>query len=175
MQIRRQLSVEKYCAEINLLKVRAGKYEERFKKIDENMASKIESTFKEETAIQCFAIVRLKKMQTLKIITKFVYKLISFRDMKKNLLIWSMLMILSFSVALTDNQFYPQLIKESSNFVPKASGKICFFLSFLKISKFCIKQFNSELEAVSKQIESVELISKLQNSLGDKMNELQIH
>ena len=48
------------------------------------------------------------------------------------------------------------------------------FLSFLKSSKFCIILFNLELEAVSKQIESVELISVLQNSLGDKMNELQI-
>ena len=35
--------------------------------------------------------------------------------------------------------------------------------------------FNLEVEAVEKQMESVELISVLQNSLGDKMNELQIH
>ena len=62
---------------------------------------------------------------------------------------------------------------KESNFVLKASRK--FFLSFLKLSKFCIKLFNLELEAVSKQIESVELISVLHNSLGDKMNELQIH
>ena len=82
-------------------------------------------------------------------------------------------MISSFAVALTDNEFHPQLIKESSNFVLKASGKI-LFLSFLKLSKFCIKLFNLELEAVLKQIESVKLISVLQNSLRDKMNELQI-
>ena len=48
------------------------------------------------------------------------------------------------------------------------------YLSFLKLSKFCIKLFNLEVEAVSKQIESVELVSVLQNSLGDKMNKLQI-
>ena len=82
-------------------------------------------------------------------------------------------MISSFAVALTDNEFHPQLIKESSNFVLNASGKI-LFLSFLKLSKFCIKLFNLELEAVLKQIESVKLISVLQNSLPDKMNELQI-
>ena len=38
-----------------------------------------------------------------------------------------------------------------------------------------MKPFNLELEAFSKQIQSVELISVLQNSLGEKMNELQIH
>ena len=81
-------------------------------------------------------------------------------------------MILSFAVALTDKGFHPQLIKESSNFVLKASRKN--FLSFLKLSKFFVKIFNLQLEAVSKQIESVELISVLQNSLGDNMNELQI-
>ena len=81
-------------------------------------------------------------------------------------------MISSFAVALTDKEFHPQLFKES-NFVLKASRK--FFLSFLKLSKFCIKLFSLELEAVSKQIESVELPSVLQNSLGDKINELQIH
>ena len=85
-------------------------------------------------------------------------------------------MISSFAVALTDNQFHPQLIEESSSFVPKASGKISlFYLSFLKLSNFCMKPFNLELEAVWKKIESVELISVLQDSLGEKMNELQIH
>ena len=80
-------------------------------------------------------------------------------------------MISSFAVALTDKEFHPQLIKESSNLVLKASR---IFLSFLKLSKFCIKLFNLEQEAVSKQMKSVELISVLQNSLGDKMNELRI-
>ena len=51
LEMRRQLSIEKFRAEINLLKVRAEKYEEKLKKIDENRASKIESTFKEETAM----------------------------------------------------------------------------------------------------------------------------
>ena len=75
---------------------------------------------------QCFAIVRLKKMQTLKIIIKW-YKLITFRDMRKNLNL-KFVMIPSFAVALTDNEFYLQLIKESSHFVLKASRKTFFII-----------------------------------------------
>ena len=66
-------------------------------------------------------------MQTMKIIIKFVYKLITFRDMRKNLNL-KYVTISSFAVALTDKEFHPQLIKESSNFVLKASGK--FFYHF---------------------------------------------
>ena len=80
---------------------------------------------------QCFAIGRLKKMQTLKIIIKCL-KLITFRDMRKNLNL-TFIMISSFAVALTDNEFHPQLIKESSHAVFKASIKI--FLIISKIQK----------------------------------------
>ena len=76
--------------------------------------------------------------------------------MRKNLNL-KFVMISSFAVALTDNEFHPQLIKESSHFVLKASRKT--FSSFLKLSKFYIELFNLELEAVSKHMESVELIS----------------
>ena len=93
--------------------------------------------------------------------------------MQKNLNL-KFVMISSFAVALTDNEFHPQLIKESSHFVLKACRKI--FWSFLKLSKFCIELFNLELEALSKETESVELIPFfLQNSLVDKMTELQIN
>ena len=68
-------------------------------------------------------------------------------------------MISSVAVALTDREFHPQLIKKSSHFVLKASRKIVLIIS--KIKQIFI---NLELEAVSKQIESVELISVLQNS-----------
>ena len=98
--------------------------------------------------------------------------MITFRDIRKTLNL-KFVMISSFAVALTDNEFHPQLIKGSSHFVLKASRKI--FLSFLKLSKFCVELFNLELEAVSKQMESVELISFFENSLVDKMTELQIH
>ena len=70
-------------------------------------------------------------MQFLKIIIKFVYKLITFRDMRKNLIL-KYVMISSFTVALTDKKFRPQLIKESSNFVLKASRKFFFIVSKIK-------------------------------------------
>ena len=73
---------------------------------------------------QCFAVVRLKKMQLLKSLLN-VYKLITFRNMLKNLNL-NYVMISSFTVALTDKEFHPQLIKEPSHFVLKASGKIFF-------------------------------------------------
>ena len=73
-------------------------------------------------------------METLKITIKFIYKLISFGACEKTLNL-KYVMISSFAVALTNNQFHSQLIKESSNFVPKASGKICCLFIISKIKQ----------------------------------------
>ena len=97
--------------------------------------------------------------------------MITFRDTLKNLNL-NYVMISSFAVALTKNFIHNWSRNHHILFLKLLEN---FFWSFLKLSKFCIKLFNFELEAVSKQMESVELISVLQNSLGDKMNELQIH
>ena len=59
------------------------------------------------------------------------YKLITFGDMRKNLNL-KFIMISSFAVALTDNEFHPQLIKESSHFVLKAARKTFLIISKIK-------------------------------------------
>ena len=47
LEIRKHLSIEKFKAEINLQRIRAEKYKERYLKIDEDMIGKINATFKE--------------------------------------------------------------------------------------------------------------------------------
>ena len=47
LEIRKLLSIQKFKAEINLQRIRAEKYKERYLKIDEDMIGKINATFKE--------------------------------------------------------------------------------------------------------------------------------
>ena len=47
LEIRKHLSIEKFKAEINLQRIRAEKYKERYLKIDEDMIGKINAIFKE--------------------------------------------------------------------------------------------------------------------------------
>ena len=47
LKIRKQISIEKFKTEINLQRIRAEKYKERYLKTDEDMIGKINVTFKE--------------------------------------------------------------------------------------------------------------------------------
>ena len=47
LEIWKQLSIEKFKTEINLQRIRAERYKERYLKIDEGMIGKMNATFRE--------------------------------------------------------------------------------------------------------------------------------